>query len=184
MTDPSVHTIPPSSDDILLDLSGWSRPTKLELYAWRSPWVVLCGIGVLVGGAVLLVSLRPDAERASVAFGVGFVLLVSVVGLMWARRHSIRTLPCPTCGRGLTHHRADADYEIAGLAAPLEMNGAHYGSPFRDEYDTRRWIRLQQTVAACLTCRIYVTIDLHEETCTDEEVAALDERMRKHSHGG
>lgn len=179
----NAHAIPPPSEDALLDLSGWSRLAKLELHAWRSPRVVISAMGVLVGGAVLLVSLRPDGERASVTFVAGCVLLASVLGLVRARRHSLRTLPCPTCGRSLTHHRADADYEVAGLAAPLEMNGAHYGNPFRDDHDARRWIRLQQNVAACLSCRVYITIELREETCTEEEVAALDERMRKSEEG-
>jgi len=163
-----------------IDLTGYKRLQDLERRIWYSPVSILMYAISLAGAAYEFWNLRGGLETIPRGLLVGHVLMIASYALLWSYFYGyrFRCLKCPGCDQLMQPFLADfAEGPWRRFIMAIEIGGRYYRRPF-DEDDRRSWIRLMKHIRACPTCKTYVDCSrMHQQTCTEAELAQLYERL-------
>jgi len=111
---------------------------------------------------------------------VSYALFLAAYGALFFYYFGYRfqRVKCPGCDQIMRPYVTDANESLSlKLLRTVEIGGRHYRPPW-DEDDRRPWVRLMAKVRACPKCKKYVNCSrLRLETCTDEELSAIRQRV-------
>jgi hypothetical protein len=168
--------------DPFIELAGFERLHALERRVYYSPVAIFLTLIALGAAVYWFWSLGLGVERFfAEPFFIGYgVFLASYAGLIcYYYLYRFRRLPCPSCGQIMQPYVADmGEGGWRRMIFAIEIGGRYYRQPY-DEDDRRPWIRLMKHVRACRDCRKFFDCSrLVMETCTEDELALLEQRVR------
>src|SRR5262245_13843791 len=166
--------------DRFIELDGYQRLEEVERRIWYAPPAIgLAGVG-LVGAGLITWSLWRGVVNAPAYLASGYAVFLGAYGALFAyyHWHRFHRVECPQCEQVMQPYLTDLDDNYGlGLLGGVNIDGRRYRPPY-DEDDRRPWVRLMAMVRACRRCQTYVNCSrLHYETCTDEELGQIQQRM-------
>ena len=168
------HQYPP------IELAGFQRMSDLERRIWYSPVSIMVYLISLSGAVYEIWNFQNGLAAIPRSILVGHGLFIGSYALMWAYFYGYRfpRLKCPGCEQLMQPFVADFEEgPWRRFIMAIEIGGRFYRRSF-DKDDGRRWIRLMKMVRACPRCRTFVDCSrLHQQTCTEEELAQLYKRL-------
>jgi hypothetical protein len=166
--------------DSFIDLAGYRRLPEVERAIWYSPVTIGLALVALVGAVYAFGALGRGFIVEPMHFMVGYAILLGGYGATFAycQGYRFRHVKCPGCDEVMQPYIADLDsspnYQLLGS---VEIGGRYYRRPY-DEDDRRPWVRLMVRVRACGQCQTFVSCSrLHRETCTEEELGKIGQRV-------
>jgi hypothetical protein len=165
-----------SEQSSFIELAGYERLRDQERRIWYSPVAIVLALVGLAGAGYAFYHLRGGLEDfpARSYYGLGVLALSYLALAVYYYGYRFRRVKCPSCDTVMRRYVADMDDgSWRRFIRAYERDGRYYREPFGED-DTRRWVRLMKVVRACPECRTYVDCArLHEQTCTEEELARL-----------
>jgi hypothetical protein len=164
-----------------IDLAFYERLHALERRLWYSPIGLALFVIGIAGGAYAFWNMGsgPDffSRPHDVCLGYG-VFMGSYLALFCYYVVRFGRAKCPRCHERMQGYVADfGEGRWRSFICTIEINGRCYRQPYSED-DTRPWIRLMKMVRACPQCRTYVESGrIHEETCTEEELELIGQRV-------
>ena len=163
-----------------INLAGYERLKDLERQIWYSPVaIVLSVIGFVAAGYAFWGLSRGFPMTPQHTF-IGYAVVLGAYGCLIAYYHvyRFRRVRCPCCDRIMQPYVTDlGDEPDFSILRQVNIGGRAYRHPY-DEDDHRPWVRLMLHVRACTKCKTFVNCcRLHLETCTDEELAVIRQRV-------
>jgi len=163
-----------------IDLSGYRRLQDIERRIWYSPLAVTIYAISLAGAVYGFWGLRKGIANIGTHIFVAHVVFMASYGLLWAYFYGYRfsRLKCPDCHEPMQPFVADFEEgPWRRFIMAIERGGRYYRRPYNED-DRRSWIRLMKHVCACPHCKTYVDCArMHQETCTEQELAQLCQRL-------
>jgi hypothetical protein len=166
--------------DPFIELAGYQRLEDVERRIWYSPTAIVLGVLGLCAAGYMFWALIRGIVVAPEQFALGYAFFLAAYGALFAyyHWHRFRNVKCPGCEQVMQPYVADLDGGSATrLLSRVEIGGRHYRPPYEED-DHRPWIRLMAMVRACRECKTYVSCSrLHYESCTDEELGLIRQRV-------
>jgi len=161
-----------------IDLTGYERLHDVERRIWYSPAAIVLGLIGLAAAAYTFWGL----SRGFILPHVGYGVFLATYGLLFAYYfwYRFQRVKCPGCDQIMQPYVTDVDVSLnLKLVRTVEIGGRHYREPWAED-DRRPWVRLMWRVCACEACKTYVNCSrLYLETCTDEELAQIRQRVQR-----